>query len=105
MELEQLKALAEENRLAIVRLLAGGERCLCEVSSALDLSTALASHHVKRLAEAGLVETRRQGLWLHCSLSADTFAELGEELSQLGDAAASPASCCGTAVGERVLDG
>ena len=105
MDIKQLKALADENRLAIVRLLSGGERCLCEVSSALDLSPALASHHVKKLAEAGLVETRRQGLWLHCALAPQTFADLGEEFAGLGTVAASPASCCGAATEGRALDG
>ena len=105
MDIKQLKALADENRLAIVRLLASGECCLCEVSSALDLSPALASHHVKRLAEAGLVETRRQGLWLHCALAPQAFADLGEEFAQLGTTTASSATCCGAASGGRALDG
>jgi ArsR family transcriptional regulator len=105
MELEQLKALADENRLAIVRLLAGGERCLCEVSSALHMSSALASHHVKRLAEAGLVETRRQGLWLHCSLASGAFTELGAELSALGASEGTAASCSCVAAEGRALDG
>jgi ArsR family transcriptional regulator len=105
MDIEQLKALADENRLAIVRLLAGGERCLCEVSTELALSSALTSHHVKRLAEAGLVDTRRQGLWLHCSLRADAFEELGGQLAEVGTIAASPESCCGAAPEGRALGG
>jgi ArsR family transcriptional regulator len=105
MDVKQFKALADENRLAIVRLLAGGERCLCEVSSALDLSPALASHHVKRLAEAGLVETRRDGLWLHCSLASPAFEALADELAGLKSEAATPTTCCSTSAGGRVLDG
>ncbi|MCE5202935.1 MAG: metalloregulator ArsR/SmtB family transcription factor [Coriobacteriales bacterium] len=77
------KALADENRLGIVRMLADGERCVCELARELDLSDALVSHHVKRLREAGLVRTRRVGTWLHCSLEPAVFAALAEEFEGL----------------------
>lgn len=99
MDIEILKALADENRLAIVTLLAGGERCICEVASELELSEALVSHHVKRLVDAGVVLVRRVGRWRHCRLAEDVLQTMGEEL--LAAAAASrdavPVSrdCCG----------
>lgn len=99
MDVTLFKALADENRLAIVRLLAGGERCLCDISGALGISDALASHHVKKLAEAGVVRTRRKGLWLHCSLAPDALDAIGEELKGLG---AEAAACeCGPCCGPR----
>lgn len=106
MDADTLKALADTNRLEIVRLLASGERCLCDVSAALGISDALASHHVKRLAAAGLVRTRRRGLWLHCSLDADAFAGLSRELGALGVASAETTggACCGPAT-EGAVDG
>lgn len=88
MDVDALKALADENRLGIVRLLADGERCVCELASALELSDALVSHHVKRLADAGLVRTRRVGRWLHCSLATDALTSLGAELAETGSRAA-----------------
>ncbi len=88
MDVDILKALADENRLGIVRLLADGERCVCELASALELSDALVSHHVKRLADAGLVRTRRVGRWLHCSLAPDMLTSLGSELAETGSRAA-----------------
>jgi ArsR family transcriptional regulator len=94
MEPDVLKALADENRLAIVRLLAGGERCICEVASQLGLSDALVSHHLKRLRAAGLVRTRKQGQWLHCRLEPSAFDTLAREFSELAKhSAAASASC------------
>jgi ArsR family transcriptional regulator len=80
---EILKAVADESRLQILNLLRGGERCLCDVSAALGMSDALASHHVKRLAAAGLVKTRRCGLWLYCSLDTAKLESLANEVRAL----------------------
>lgn len=90
-------ALSDENRLAILELLADGERCLCDVSESLGISNALASHHVKRLREAGLVVTERRGAWLHCSLDSTTVQAAAEALQDLatGAALAAGVACCG----------
>ncbi len=96
MDTETFKALADENRLAIVRLLAGGERCICDAAAELGLSDALVSHHMKRLQAAGLVLARRQGQWLHCRLAPAAFEALASELRALGAGsnAAAPRECC-----------
>ncbi len=100
MDVATLKALADENRLALVELLAGGERCVCELSAATGLSVALVSHHVKRLRLAGLVTTRKEGQWLHCRLVPERFSALGADLTRLADSAtlaAASASACSPA--------
>ena len=93
------EALADENRAAIVELLAEGERCVCDVSSSLGISNALASHHLKKLREAGLVATRRKGAWLHCRLESDAIAAAIAELQGLAARSASVqaagVACCG----------
>lgn len=106
MNIETLKALADETRLAIVRQLAGGERCVCQIASELGISDALVSHHIKRLREAGVVRSRRVGVWLHCSLEPGVLGGVASELGELeGAAAASQArgSCCGSAREVRQL--
>ena len=85
MDTRVFEALADENRLAIVQLLADGEKCVCDVADALGISGALASHHVKRLRDAGLVTTRRSGTWLHCGLDHDTLRSLSIGLTELAD--------------------
>jgi ArsR family transcriptional regulator len=96
MDINVLKALADERRLAIVEMLADGERCICELASGLDASDALVSHHVKKLREAGIVQTRRVGQWLHCSLDVEAFAAISGEVDALSDRAAQAAQggCC-----------
>lgn len=55
------KALADKNRLRIVGLLAQQERGVDELAAALDLRASTVSHHLSKLAEAGLVSSRAEG--------------------------------------------
>jgi ArsR family transcriptional regulator len=107
MDLERLKALADDRRLGIVHLLSDGERCVCELSAELGLSEALVSHHVKRLREAGLVKARRKGQWLHCWLDQEAFDELASELRALAREVpvgkSDPRAACSEAAGSRAV--
>lgn len=67
------KALADINRLRIVRRLAGGEASVTDLIEEVGLSQPLVSWHVGRLRAAGLVGTRRKGRETVCSLRADAF--------------------------------
>lgn len=80
---DMFKALADENRIRIIDLLAGGELCVCELATELEISDALVSHHLKQLREAGLVRTRRVGRWLHCSLDPSAFEDLGSHFGEI----------------------
>jgi DNA-binding transcriptional ArsR family regulator len=78
-ELRQLrafhKAMADVNRLRIVRRLAHGEATVAELIAHVGLSQPLVSWHVGRLRSAGVVETRRQGRETICRLRREAFAE------------------------------
>jgi ArsR family transcriptional regulator, arsenate/arsenite/antimonite-responsive transcriptional repressor len=63
------KALADATRLRILALLATGEVCVCHVHESLRISQPKASRHLAYLRRAGLVATRRQGLWIHYRLA------------------------------------
>jgi DNA-binding transcriptional ArsR family regulator len=67
------KALADINRLRIVRRLAHGEATVAELVSQVGLSQPLVSWHVGRLRAAGLVVTRRSGRETFCRLLAEAF--------------------------------
>jgi DNA-binding transcriptional ArsR family regulator len=54
-------ALSDEIRLEVVELLRGGERCVCELTDALDIAQPRLSWHLKALKEAGLVDDRAEG--------------------------------------------
>lgn len=63
------KALADATRLRILRLLMSGEVCVCDLHDTLKIPQAKASRHLAYLRRAGLVTTRREGLWVHYSLA------------------------------------
>jgi len=58
------KALADETRLRILKLLEVREMCVCEVMVALDLTQPTASHHLGLLENAGFVKGRKEGKWV-----------------------------------------
>lgn len=60
-----LKALADTTRLRILGLLLTGEICVCHIHESLKISQPKASRHLAYLRRAGLVATRRDGLWVH----------------------------------------
>jgi ArsR family transcriptional regulator len=60
------KALSDETRLEILALLLiGGELCVCDVEGALGITQSKASRHLRYLLNAGLVDNRRVGVWMH----------------------------------------
>ena len=68
------KALADVNRLRIVRRLAAGAASVTELVAEVGLSQPLVSWHVGRLRAAGLVATRRIGRETVCSVLPEAFA-------------------------------
>jgi ArsR family transcriptional regulator len=58
------KALADETRLRILNLLRAREMCVCEIMIALGLTQPTASHHLRILESAELVEDLRKGKWV-----------------------------------------
>ena len=67
-----LKALADGTRLRILGLLMAGEVCVCDIHDSLKISQPKASRHLAYLRRAGLVTTRREGLWIYYQLAATT---------------------------------
>lgn len=76
--LPYFKALCDEKRMKIVKLLLEGERCVCELIDKLDLSQATVSHHVAILKQAGLLRDRRQGKLNYYSLDQKGFNRYAE---------------------------
>ena len=62
------KALGDPVRLRLVSLIGarqGGEVCVCDLTSAFDLTQPTISHHLKVLREAGLIDSERRGTWVY----------------------------------------
>ena len=74
----EVRSLADwaKRRAEIVDLLAQGERSVEEVALELDQSVANTSHHLRALARAGLVATRRDGTRIHYRLASERVGEL-----------------------------
>ncbi len=75
--IDGFKALGEENRLRIIKLLCREEMCVCELLEKMDLSQSAVSHHIRILKQAGLIKDRRQGKWIFYSLNREAFQALG----------------------------
>src|SRR5689334_10824167 len=63
------QSLADATRLRILGLLLTGEVCVCHIHESLKIPQSKASRHLAYLRRAGLVETRRDGLWIHYRLA------------------------------------
>ena len=69
---ELFKQLSDTTRLRCLTLLfSEGELCVCELTEALDLSQPKISRHLAQLREAGVVQSRRAGHWVHYRLHQD----------------------------------
>src|ERR687895_25930 len=63
------KALADKTRLRILALLGNNEVCVCHIHDSLALPQPTVSRHLAYLRRAGLVDVRRDGVWMHYQVS------------------------------------
>ena len=80
-DVRKVKALADENRLAIILALQHGEKCGCVLLEELNIAQPTLSHHMKILCDSGLVASRKDGKWMHYSLSREGIASYREMIS------------------------
>jgi rhodanese-related sulfurtransferase/DNA-binding MarR family transcriptional regulator len=99
---EVAKALGSGRRAEIVDLLAQGERSVEEVAAEVGQSVANTSHHLRALARAGLVTTRRDGTRIHYRLSSERVGELWAAMRDVAEAhVAGLEKLAGAYVGDR----
>jgi ArsR family transcriptional regulator, arsenate/arsenite/antimonite-responsive transcriptional repressor len=77
------RALGDPTRVRVIELLAGGQRCACEIQAALEVSATLLSHHLRVLREAGLIDGERRGRWIDYRLEPDGVAATAARLYAL----------------------
>ena len=77
------KALADPHRVRIVNLLAvsGGSVCVCDLTDSLELSQSTVSFHMKKLADAGLLDREQRGVWAYYSLRSDAVRKVRQVLT------------------------
>ena len=90
-------ALSDRTRLAILHRLRFGERCVCDLTDALEAAQSRLSFHLKVLKDAGLVTDRREGRWMYYTLNTDALGEIAEVVGSLASepsAAEHRNGCC-----------
>ena len=77
------KALGDPTRVNLLSLIAAhqdGEACICDLTAPVGLSQGTVSHHMKILADAGLVSRDQRGKWAYYRVIDSTLASLSEAL-------------------------
>ena len=88
------KALCDENRVQIFRLLQHGEKCACKLLEAMQFTQPTLSHHMKILCDSGIVVGRKEGKWMYYSISAEGTEIAVNVLRELTKVSDSGECCC-----------
>jgi ArsR family transcriptional regulator len=64
-QLERSQGAADKTRLRILALLGNNEVCVCHIHDSLEVPQPTVSRHLAYLRRAGLVDARRDGVWMH----------------------------------------
>ncbi|HQO08729.1 MAG TPA: metalloregulator ArsR/SmtB family transcription factor [Clostridiales bacterium] len=82
--LKIFKALGDETRLRIVKMLEVKQMCVCEITSIIGTSMPTVSNHLKILKEAGLVVQDRDEKYMNYSLASDKDGFVKQVLELVG---------------------
>ena len=77
------KALGDPNRLMIIELLTGGEKCTCELLEHFSIRQPTLTHHMMILSECGLLSSRKDGKRTLYSLNCGTLSEFRKFIAGL----------------------
>lgn len=80
---KMFKAMGDENRMRILAALYEETYCVCDLAKHLGIPQPTLSHHLKILRETGLVNARKDGQWIYCSLNRAMFEEHGLDFDRL----------------------
>lgn len=90
------KAFCDENRIKILQLLSTGEKCACKLLEELNVTQPTLSHHMKTLCDSGVVIGRKEGKWMHYSISEEGAEHASKCLQELTNVSrtSEEKSCC-----------
>lgn len=77
------KAFCDENRIRILKMLRSGEKCACKLLEELNVTQPTLSHHMKILCDSGIVVGRKEGKWMHYSVSTEGAKIASDCLNEL----------------------
>ena len=87
------KAFCDENRLQILELLRDGEKCACSLLEEMQITQPTLSHHMKILCDSGVVVGRKEGKWMHYSISQEGLDDIKKCLDYFSRCS-NEKSCC-----------
>ena len=79
-----MKALSDETRLKIFDMLSEGELCACKILEDFDITQPTLSYHMKILCDSGLVDSRRDGIWMKYSINKNSLDSLKTLFDSIG---------------------
>ncbi|HLE06427.1 MAG TPA: metalloregulator ArsR/SmtB family transcription factor [Candidatus Nanoarchaeia archaeon] len=91
-EVDILKALADETRLKIIKLLLNGEQCVCKIQPKTGVTQSTTSNHLGKLEKAGIIKSRRDGKKIYYHISNETVINILKALGYKGSLITS--TCC-----------
>lgn len=91
---EMFKAVCDENRIKILKLLQGGEKCACVLLDDLHITQPTLSHHMKILCDSEIVVGRKEGKWMYYSISPEGADKAVSVLRDLTTVNGQSACCC-----------
>lgn len=77
------KALGDENRVRIIKMITAGELCACKILEEFSITQSTLSHHMKILNDCNLVSVRKDGKWSYYSINCKTFSEFKNVISEI----------------------
>ena len=87
------KALSDENRIRILKRLHIGEMCACKLLDELNITQPTLSHHMRILCNAGIVQGRKDGKWMHYSISCAAVNNVRTLMQELLTSETLPSDC------------
>lgn len=90
------KAFCDENRIKILQLLSEGEKCACKLLEEMNITQPTLSHHMKILCDSGIIEGRKEGKWMHYSISREgtEYARKCFNILTIANSSTENQSCC-----------
>ncbi|WP_315122377.1 metalloregulator ArsR/SmtB family transcription factor [uncultured Clostridium sp.] len=79
-----MKALSDETRVKIFDMLSNGELCACNILEEFNITQPTLSYHMKILCESGLVESKRDGIWMKYSINKNSVELLQNFFDDIG---------------------
>lgn len=77
------KALSDITRVKIVEMLSCGELCACEILESFQITQPTLSYHMKILTDSGLIQSRKEGAWMHYTLNEKMAEDIKQFLNQI----------------------